>query len=339
MTLPVRWGVLGTARIAERYVVPAIAASDNGRVIAVSSGSGSEKAVAERLGIPRAYPSHDQLLADPDVDAVYIPLPNVLHRDWTIRAAEAGKHVLCEKPIALSRRQFDEVEAACAANRVHVAEAFMYRHHPQIGAVRDLLQRGRIGEVVAVEARFHFILDPAAGPNIRLDPALGGGALRDIGCYPIDLMNLLMGGPPTEVASVAVTRRDVRVETSIAAVLRYGTVLGSWDCSFHSPAGDSCVVIGSSGTIELRHPFRPDQNGGNGVSIVSSGGGADTVEVHGDVYRLEVEAFARRILADEPDEPNTELSRWTVETTERVAQAAGLPPFETEASSAGRTAG
>lgn len=99
------------------------------------------------------------------------------------------------------------------------------------------------------------------------------------------------------------------------------------------------MIIGSAGTVELRHPFRPDRNGGNGVIIVSSGGGAETMEVHGDVYRLEVEAFARRILADEPDEPNTELSRWTVQTTQRVAQAAGLPQFETEASSAGRTAG
>jgi D-xylose 1-dehydrogenase (NADP+, D-xylono-1,5-lactone-forming) len=328
MRLPVRWGVLGTARIAEQHVIPAIEASATGRVIAVSSGSGRQTAYAERLGIPRAYATHDELLADPDVDAVYIPLPNVMHRDWTIRAAEAGKHVLCEKPIALSSTQLDEIEAACSANRVHFAEAFMYRHHPQIRVVQDLLERGRIGDVVALEARFHFLLDPAAGPNIRLEHTLGGGALRDIGCYPIDLMNLLMKGRPTQVAAVAVTRQDGQVETAIAGLLQFETVIGSWGCSFGSPARDRCVIIGSSGTIELQNPFRPDQNAGTGVITVWTDGETETIELNGDSYRLEVEEFARRIAADDPDEANTELSRRTVETSERVAQAAQLPPFE-----------
>lgn len=314
----IRWGILGTAGIAEKQVVPAIDRSGNGLPHAVSSGSGRQQEFADRLGIPRAYASHDDLLADEEVDAVYIPLPNNLHAEWTIRAARAGKHVLCEKPIALSPAEFDRIDAVRSGG-IHVAEAFMYRHHPQITVLRE--QLGRIGELVAIEARFHFLLDPAAGPNIRLDDALGGGALRDIGCYPIDLMNLLVGAPPDEVLAVAATLDDAGVETALGAVLRYGTVIGSWGCSFRSPAYDGCLVIGSGGTVELRTPFRPDRTGSPALVVVN---GTDEIEVPGDLYRLEVEDFARRIIEDDPDDAGWQLSRWTAGTTDRIAASAGL---------------
>ncbi|MHB1171599.1 MAG: Gfo/Idh/MocA family protein [Lacisediminihabitans sp.] len=325
MTAVLNWGVLGTARIAEQQVIPAIGRSTNGRVLGVSSGSGRASDYAERLGIERAYPSHDELLADPDIDAVYIPLPNALHRYWTIRAAEAGKHVLCEKPIALSSVELREIEAACVANGVQFAEAFMYRHHPQIAVVRELIADGRIGELVAIEARFHFVLDAVPGENIRLSDILGGGALRDVGCYPIDLMNLLIGSAPIEVTGVAIREQGSPVETGIAAVVRYESVTGTIGSSFRSPVGDGCTIIGRAGSIELRHPFRPDKNDGTGIIVVTAADRSETIEVSGDSYRGEVEDFVRRAMVNAPDEAGSQLSRWTVQTTERIASAAGLP--------------
>jgi xylose dehydrogenase (NAD/NADP) len=316
-----RWGVLGTARIAEQKVIPAIVASSNGRVVAVSSSSGSAAAYADRLGIPIAYDDHEALLADPDVDAVYIPLPNSLHASWTIRAAGAGKHVLCEKPIALTPDELTAVENACDAAGVQVAEAFMYRHHPQIDVVRSVLASGRIGRLVSIDARFHFLLDPEAGPNIRLDASLGGGALRDVGCYPIDLMNLLLGRAPSEVVALSTERGGV--DTTTAGVLRYdtadGSVIGSFSCGFDAPAGDSALLIGSAGRIAIRRPFRPDR-GGAAVIVTTQDGTTETLEPSGDSYVLEVESFADRVLSGKPDDVGRQLSRWTVETTTRLAR-------------------
>jgi D-xylose 1-dehydrogenase (NADP+, D-xylono-1,5-lactone-forming) len=316
----VRWGVLGTARIAELQVIPAIVASDNGTVAAVSSSSGRAAAYADRLGIPAAYDSHDELLADPDIGAVYIPLPNTLHAEWTKRAAAAGKHVLCEKPIAMSPAELADVESVCHDHGVQLAEAFMYRHHPQIEVVRYLLESGRIGRLVAIDARFHFQLDPADGPNIRLDPALGGGAVRDVGCYPIDLANLLIDSAPTDVSAMSVTAGGV--DTTTAGTLLYDrAVIASFSCGFDAPAGDSALLIGTAGTIALRHPFRPDR-GGATVIVTASDGTSETHDVPGDLYRIEVEKFARRVLANESDEVDLELSRRTVETTSHVLEAA-----------------
>ncbi len=315
-----RWGVLGTSRIAEQKVIPAIVASSNGQIVAVSSGSGRAAEYAGRLGIPIAYDDHQALLADPDIDAVYIPLPNSLHASWTIRAAEAGKHVLCEKPIALTPEELTAVESACDAAGVQLAEAFMYRHHPQLDVVRSVITSGRIGRLVGIDARFHFLLDPAAGPNIRLDPSLGGGALRDVGCYPIDLMNLLLGRAPSQVIALSTERGGV--DTTTAGVLRYdtpdGPVVGSFSCGFDAPAGDSALLIGSAGTIAIRRPFRPDR-GGAAVIVTTSDGGIELLEPKGDSYLLEVESFASHILSGKPDNASRQLSRWTVETTTRLA--------------------
>ena len=313
------WGVLGTARIAEKMVIPAIDASDTGSVLAVSSASGRAKEYAGRLGIPKAYDAHDDLLADDEVDAVYIPLPNTLHAEWTMRAARAGKHVLCEKPIALDPAELAEVEAVCRDAGVVLAEAFMYRHHPQIGVVRDLIADGRIGELVMVDGRFHFRLDPAAGPNIRMDASLGGGAVRDVGCYPIDLANLLVGRAPDAVSAASVVRDGV--DTTTAGTLHYGDVIASFSCGFDAPAGDSALVIGTAGSIAIRRPFRPDR-GGASLIVTGADGASETIDVPGDSYVAEVDRFAELIGRGESDETDLALTRRTVAVTSQVLAAA-----------------
>lgn len=318
------WGVLGTARIAEQQVIPAITRSASGRVLAVSSSSGRAPEYAARTGIDRAYSSHEELLADPEVDAVYIPLPNSLHHPWILRAAQAGKHVLCEKPIALSAADLAEIEEAANTAGVHVAEAFMYRHHPQIERVRELLNSGEIGSIISIDARFHFRLDAAPGENIRLDGSLGGGALLDVGCYPIDLMNLLLDTEPTTVAAVAIREPGIGVETGVAGSFSFGqppAVTGTFTAGFRSVSGDHCTIMGEKGTVTLKSPFRPDRNDGVGVLKVRTEDGSRTIEVPGDSYRGQIEALSERIRSDHVDEQDTGLTRRTTRTLERVADA------------------
>ncbi|MDX1495553.1 MAG: Gfo/Idh/MocA family oxidoreductase, partial [Longimicrobiales bacterium] len=178
---PVRWGVLSTANIGRAAVNPAIQASSNGELVAVASRDADRaRAFASEHGIPESCGSYEALLERDDIDAVYIPLPNSMHREWTIRAAEAGKHVLCEKPLALDAAECEEMEAAAAEAGVKLMEAFMYRFHPRTERVVEMLREGVVGEPKTVRSTFTFRL--RSRDNIRLDPDLGGGALMDVGC-------------------------------------------------------------------------------------------------------------------------------------------------------------
>ena len=206
-----RFGIIGTAKIARR-VVPGIAAADRCEVVAVGSrDAGTAQAFAGELGIPRAHGSYEALLADPEVDAVYIPLPNHLHAPWAIRAAEAGKHVLCEKPLATTVADAERMARRAERAGVVLMEAFMYRHHPSWVALRELVADGRIGRLMSVQTWFSFYNDDPT--NIRNIPEAGGGALFDIGCYAVNLSRMLFDAEPTTVARVAPPRRD-RAPTS-----------------------------------------------------------------------------------------------------------------------------
>ncbi|MDD9205964.1 Gfo/Idh/MocA family oxidoreductase [Georgenia sp. 10Sc9-8] len=324
MDTPVRWGVLGAARIARQQVIPAIRRAGAGEVLAVSSASGGAREYAAELDIPRAYGSHEELLADPDVEAVYLPLPNARHREWVVRAAQAGKHVLCEKPLVLRSADLDEVDEACAAAGVQLAEAFMYRHHPQVRRVRELIADGAVGEVVALTGRFHFALQRSSEPDIRLLPELGGGALLDVGCYPVDLFGLLLGETPREVAAVARRDRADGVGTRVAAVLGYERVVATLDCSFDAAAGNTATVMGSRGTLTLTDAFRADVPGLGRIVLDRDGEDSVVEEVPGDQYGEEVRAFARRVRTGEPDAEGAAATRRTVEVLERIGRAAGL---------------
>jgi predicted dehydrogenase len=321
---PVRWGVLGAARIAREQVIPAIRRSARGEVIAVSSGSGRAGSYAGALGIPRAYDAHEDLLADPDVDAVYLALPNSLHALWIARAARAGKHILCEKPLVLGVQELDEVEGVVAAAGVLLAEAFMYRHHPQLAAVQEMLGAGVVGDLVAMQARLHFPLARTDEPDIRLRSDLGGGALLDLGCYPVDLFGALMGRDPDEVAAVAHRETEGGVDTRTAAVLRYGDVVASLDCSFDSPFLNSATLIGTGGTITLTDVFRADLAGGVGTLLVDAGGKTERIELTADQYAEQIGAFTDSLENRRDAAAEAALTRRTVATVERIAHAAGL---------------
>src|SRR4051812_20975729 len=197
----VRWGVLGVARIAVNRVIPSMQAGQWCEIAAIASRDHTRaEAAAHGLGIPKAYGSYEDLIADPDIDAIYNPLPNHLHVPWSIRAAEAGKHVLCEKPLALSAAEVRELIAVRDRTGVVIAEAFMVRTHPQWRGVRDLVREGRIGELRLVTGHFsYYRVDPA---DVRNRVEWGGGALLDVGCYPITMSRWLFGAEPLAVAGM-----------------------------------------------------------------------------------------------------------------------------------------
>lgn len=251
----VRWGVLTTARIAQGRFLPAMSRARNAVASAISSPNGKAPEVAERFGIPAAYSSHEELLADPSIEAVYLPFPNALHADWIVAAAEAGKDILCEKPLVANTHDYRRVLEACERNGVNLMEAFMYRFHPQHQKVREFIDSGRIGELVSMHARFHFAMDRTDG-EARLQPGLDGGALNDVGCYAVDVMNMVMGRAPQSVYGKGTSRTDP-VETTVAAILDYGDVLGTLDCGFEGPRTHTFQVIGTKGQITLDQAFDP----------------------------------------------------------------------------------
>jgi predicted dehydrogenase len=252
-----RWGILGAARI-NRSIIPALRAAE-GHVLEAIASRDADKATAyaAEWAIPRAHGSYEALLADSGIDAVYIPLPNHLHAEWAIRAAEAGKHVLCEKPLALSTEEVDRIAAAATAAHVHVAEAFMYRHHPQTQAVRELVSGGAIGTLRFVRACFSFTLDRPG--DVRFDAAKGGGALWDVGCYPVSYARAIAGAEPETVQATTVIG-PTGVDMSVGALLRFpGNVVALVDASFIAPFRTEVEVVGSAGTIRVARPFKPGE--------------------------------------------------------------------------------
>ena len=301
----VRWGVLSTADIGMAKVTPAIQAGANCEVVAIASrDAGRAGAAAEQLGIPRAHGSYEALLADDAVDAVYIPLPNQLHAEWTIAAARAGKHVLCEKPLALTSADAQEMVDVCAAEGVKFMEAFMYRLHPSWLRVRELLAEGRIGEVRAFQAWFSYFNDDP--DNIRNKVECGGGALMDIGCYPINAARMVFGREPTAVAGLM--RRDPRfgIDVVTSALLEFGSGQATFTCSTQLEDYQRVHIGGTEGRIDVEIPFNipPDQP----TRIFVTAGGnppvaPDTETITFDTrdqYTAEAEGFAAAILNDTP---------------------------------------
>lgn len=302
----VKWGILSTANIGQEQVIPAIIRSENGVVVAIASRGKKAIDVAEKLEIPKAYTSYQELLKDPEIDAVYIPLPNGLHKQWVIEAAKHGKHVLCEKPAALNYNELKEMIDACKEHGVRFMEAFMYQFHPQHQLVKDIIASGRIGDVSFMRASFSFVLDDDS--NIRFDSDLGGGSLYDVGSYTLHAICNLLNEQPTAVYASALIHPKYKVDTTVAGVLSFGNgVQASFDCSFDLTFRQNYQIVGSEGTIEVLSPYRPDLNeNGEGLINVTNATGKETVRVVGDQYKLQVEQFANAIIDNKEPSYSTE---------------------------------
>ena len=286
-----RFGVLSTANIGRHQVNPAIQASRNAELLAVASRD-LERAreFAAKSSIPRYYDSYQRLLDDPDIEAVYIPLPNSMHREWTIRAAEKGKHILCEKPLATSAADCRDMQAAADANRVTLMEAFMYRFHPRTERLFALVRGGTVGELKVVRSAFTFrLLRP---DNIRFFPELGGGSLFDLGCYCVDASRRLVGSEPVEAQAFA-GWNERGIDTQLTGVLRFDNgVMAHFDCSFLLERREFVEAAGTDATLISADTF---VNSVDDVEIVERRGRAPLVRhaVGGDNhYRLMVEHFA-----------------------------------------------
>jgi xylose dehydrogenase (NAD/NADP) len=294
MPEPLRWGILGTARI-NRRILPGIRAAGDTLTIVGSRDPDRARAIAAEYGAERGG-SYEDVLAAPDVDAVYISLPNSLHAPWAIRAAEAGKHILCEKPLAPNVDDCTAMVAAAKRHGVHLVEAFMYRYHPQWKLVRDTIDAGRIGAVRLLRATFTFRLRDRH--NIRLSPELMGGALQDVGCYCVNVARWFLG-EPAGVHGVALDLQGVGVDTHGAAVLDYASgAIAMLSCSFETTSQQVVEIVGETGRIEVQTAFVAI--GDARVHIVDADGDRTEIIPATDSYALEVAAMGRLIRAGEP---------------------------------------
>ncbi len=317
----IRWGILGTAKIAEGALIPALHQAEGAELTAVASRRPeTAMAYAERNRIERAYGSYEELLADADIDAVYIPLPNHLHAEWTVRAAEAGKHVLCEKPAALNRAQAERMVQVCRDNGVVFMEAFMYGFHPQWARVRELVEQGALGKLRLINASFSFWLRNEQ--DIRWYPE-GGGALYDVGCYCVHVIRSFAGDALPEVVQ-AVGDLDKRgVDRAVTAALAFpGGVLAHFDASFAAADRQRVELAGEAGSLVVTWPFRPDKGD---PSIIWRNQDGERVErvPKVDMYRLEVEHFSACIRGEETLRQTPEQTLRNMAILDAIYQAVG----------------
>ena len=322
-----RWGILSTARIATEKVIPGILRAPRCDVVAIASrDQGRARAVATRHGIPRVHGSYEALLADPEVDAVYIPLPNHLHAEWTLAAARADKHVLCEKPLAMTVAEAERMVEGCHAAGVVLMEAFMYRLHPSWLAVRELVSGGRIGRLTAVDSWFsYFNDDPADIRNVR---AYGGGALYDIGCYSVNLSRMLFGGEPKRVEASIVRDPASGVDVLTSGILAFESGIATFTCSTRAEPDQRVDVYGTEGRIRVRIPFNipPDRP----TEICLTAGGDPPVApatetlrfAPADPYAVEAGRFADAVLDGGPPPTPPEDAIANLRVIERLFAAA-----------------
>ena len=300
MSKKLRWGVLSTANIGVKKVLPAMLLGEFSTVTAIASRDlGKARQAADALGIAKAYGSYEELLADPDVDAIYNPLPNQMHVPWTIRGAEAGKHVLCEKPLSLTVAEAETLLAVRARTGVKIGEAFMIRSYPQWLRLRELLDEGRIGELRSVAGFFsYFNVDPA---NIRNQVECGGGALMDIGCYLIHASRYAFGQEPTRVVGLIDRDLETRIDRLTSGILDFEGGQSVFTCSTQMVPYQRVHFFGTKGRIELEIPFNAPKEWPTRIFIDDGGdlfGRSITTETFpvNDQYTMQGDAFSRAVL-------------------------------------------
>jgi predicted dehydrogenase len=335
-TRSIRWGLLSTARINER-LIPAIRSTPRSELLAVASSQGPERAAryAADLNIPRAYGSYEALLADPEVDVVYIALPNALHCPWTVRAAEARKHILCEKPLALTAHEVDRMAEAAQRNGVLLQEAVMMRYHPQTIELQKRVAEGAIGDVRLIRGIFTFTLNRPG--DIRFDRALGGGSLWDVASYPVSFIRTMLRANPVEVHGWQILG-DGGADVSFMGQMRFaGGALAQFFSSFQTVPQANVDLVGSAGTIHLDLPFinkvgvtshvricRAGESRSAGTFGDSSAPPEEEILTYEDVngYQDEVEAMVTCVLDGVPPVVSLDDSRGNVATLEALSRSA-----------------
>jgi predicted dehydrogenase len=312
------WGLLSTARINRALITPLRASQRNQLVAVASRSQETADTYATEREIPRAYGSYEALLADPEIDVIYNPLPNHLHAEWTIKAVEAGKHVLCEKPLALNVHEVDAIQAAARKHERVVAEAFMYRHHPQTLKVHELVRDGSLGTVKLIRGSFRYILSREG--DVRLTPEWGGGSIWDVGCYPISYARSVLGENPLEVFGQQVIGPTGIDDTFVGQMRFANDVLAQFDSSFVIPFVAFMEIVGSEGTLNIPNPYKPNEDE---KIYLTRNGRTEIIRIPGqELYIGEVEDMADAILLGKQPRVSLDDSRGNVMTITLLLESA-----------------
>lgn len=274
-----RWALLSTANINRALIDPIKRAARSELTAVASRDLAKAQAYAAERNIPRTFGSYEEMLADPDIDAVYISLPNGMHAEWTIKAAQAGKHVLCEKPLVINMEQMDAVERAAADNGVTVFEAFMYLHHPQTLKVQELIAEGAIGKLTTIEAQFNFYLRPENWQNVRMQTGLDGGSIWDVGVYPNSYAIAVTGGKAPEAVWAQNIIGETGVDVGGRAQYRFANdVTAQISTGFRTPFREGATFVGDAGIIHVPHPWKPGIEGNHkGIFLTGRDGKTENI--------------------------------------------------------------
>jgi D-xylose 1-dehydrogenase (NADP+, D-xylono-1,5-lactone-forming) len=290
-TRKVKWGILGYARIARETIIPAIMRSSNAEFYAIASRDKTKiEECRSKYAFSKAYESYEAILDDPDVEAVYIPLPNAMHREWTIKAAKKGKHVLCEKPVALNSGECREMINVCRDNNVYLMEAFMYRYTDRIRKVREIISSGVLGEIKYINSCFRFLLTNPL--SIKLKPELGGGSLYDVGSYPVNFIGMVTGEEPVSISAECI--KENGIDVILSAVLKYQSgIIAALHCGFNAQKRIYSEITGTKGSLEIPDTFLDDEGY---ISLVTDKGIEKIAVARSDRYCLEIEDFSNAVL-------------------------------------------
>ncbi len=304
-----RWGLVSTAKINRAVIQPIRDAARSELVGVASRNAGRAISYAFDYGIPKSYGSYEVMLADRDIDVVYISLPNSLHAEWAIRAAQAGKHVLCEKPIVPTLAELDRVEAAASENGVTIFEAFMYLHHPQLLRAQEMIRKGKLGQVQLIDSWFSFYLPPENSQNIRLSPELSGGALWDVGVYPTSMAVTVGGGLPEEVWAQQIIG-ETGVDVTMIAQLKFpepegfagpggaAAAVAQISAGFRMPFRAGTIIIGDEASISFPQPWKPSMKSEDShIIFTPRQGEPETITIPGiNPYLCEIQAMEACVL-------------------------------------------
>ena len=319
----IRIGVLSTAKIGRVYAIPAMQKSKNVSVTALASRNLERaKEASKKLGIAKAYGSYEELLAVPEIDAVYIPLPNHMHVEWSIKSLEAGKHVLCEKPIGMDADDVRKLKTASERYpSLKVMEAFMYRHHPRWKRVVEIVKSGELGDIKSVHSFFSYFNDDP--DNYRNSAEMGGGGLMDVGCYSISVARLIFGREPDQVSGYSEYDPDFGVDRLTSGLMSFGSGTSVFTCSTQCYKDQYVKIYGTKGKVELDWPFNPDFSKDTGLKITIHDDEKEETFGPCDHFSLQAEEFAHAILTDSPLRISLDDSIRNMEVIDRVRGSEG----------------